>query len=102
MAFTRLISAHPGTDSVYPGTDTTFEKLTTNAITNPKRFRSIERKVRTDGLSLVDQGLEEGVRSIASPIRNSRGEVIAAMKVSWHASRVDVDRMLEGFKPRLL
>jgi IclR family pca regulon transcriptional regulator len=76
--------------------------LTPNTITNAKRLQSIVRKVRTDGFALVDQELEEGVRSIAAPIHNSRGEVIAAMNVSCHASRVDVDRMHEEFKPRLL
>ena len=81
---------------------TTFEKLTPNTVTDRKRFRSIVRKVRTDGYALVDQELEEGVRSIGAPIHNSRGEVIAAMNVSCHASRVDVDRMVEEFKPRLL
>lgn len=81
---------------------TKFEKLTPNTITDPRRLRSILSKVRSDGFALVDQELEEGVRSIAAPIRNSRGEVIAAMNVSGHASRVDVDRMLEEYKPRLL
>lgn len=82
--------------------ETTFEKLTPNTITNPERFRSIVRKVRSDGFALVDQELEEGVRSIAAPIHNSRGDVIAAMNVSCHASRVDVERMHDDFKPRLL
>lgn len=81
---------------------TTFEKLTPNTVTDPARLRSIVGEVRSDGFALVDQELEEGVRSIAAPIHNSRGEVIAAMNVSCHASRVDVDRMIKEFKPRLL
>jgi IclR family transcriptional regulator, pca regulon regulatory protein len=81
---------------------TKFEKLTPHTVTDRRRFRSIVLKVRSDGFSLVDQELEEGVRSIAAPIRNRRGNVIAAMNVSCHASRVTVDRMLTEFKPRLL
>lgn len=81
---------------------TRFEKLTPHTVTDRRRFRSIVVKVRTDGFALVDQELEEGVRSIAAPIQNRRGRVIAAMNVSCHASRVEVDRMLEEFKPRLL
>jgi IclR family transcriptional regulator, pca regulon regulatory protein len=81
---------------------TKFEKLTPHTITDSRRFRSIVLKVRSDGFALVDQELEEGVRSIAAPIRNRRGNVIAAMNVSCHASRVGVDRMLTEFKPRLL
>jgi IclR family pca regulon transcriptional regulator len=81
---------------------TIFEKLTPHTITDPRRFRSIVLEVRSEGFALVDQELEEGVRSIAAPIRNRRGEVIAAMNVSCHASRVEVDRMLTDFRPRLL
>jgi IclR family pca regulon transcriptional regulator len=82
--------------------ETKFEKLTPNTNVDPRKFRSIVRRVESDGFALVDQELEEGVRSIAAPIRNSRGKVISAMNVSCHASRVDVERMLEEFKPRLL
>ena len=81
---------------------TELAALTPHTVTDRRLFRSIVMKVRSDGYSLVDQELEEGVRSIAAPIRNRRGQVIAAMNVSCHASRVGVDRMLTGFKPRLL
>lgn len=81
---------------------TSLEKLTPHTITDPRRFRSIVLEARSEGFALVDQELEEGVRSIAAPIRNRRGEVIAAMNVSCHASRVEVDRMLTDFRPRLL
>lgn len=80
----------------------TFERLTPHTITSPKRIRSIIRSVRADGYALVDQELEEGVRSIAAPIHSGRGEVVAAMNVSCHASRVSVERMHEELKPRLL
>ena len=79
-----------------------FEKLTPHTITSPKRIGSIIRSVRSDGYALVDQELEEGLRSIAAPIRNGRGEVVAAMNVSCHSSRVSVERMHQELKPRLL
>ncbi|HEY4606984.1 MAG TPA: IclR family transcriptional regulator C-terminal domain-containing protein [Acidimicrobiia bacterium] len=81
---------------------TRFEQLTPHTITDADRLRSTLAKVRSDGYALVDQELEEGVRSIAAPIRNGRGKVIAAMNVSCHASRVTVTRMREEFRPRLL
>ncbi|MFP4073000.1 MAG: IclR family transcriptional regulator C-terminal domain-containing protein [Actinomycetota bacterium] len=80
----------------------TFERLTPHTITSPKQIRAVIRSVRSDGYALVDQELEEGVRSIAAPIHNGRGEVVAAMNVSCHASRVSVERMHEELKPRLL
>lgn len=80
----------------------TFDRLTPHTITSPELIGSIIRSVRTDGYALVDQELEEGVRSIAAPIHNGRGEVVAAMNVSCHASRVSVERMHEELRPRLL
>jgi IclR family pca regulon transcriptional regulator len=81
---------------------TRFEQLTPHTITDAARFRSTLEKVRSDGYALVDQELEEGVRSVAAPIRNGRGKVIAAMNVSCHASRVTLGKIREDFRPRLL
>jgi IclR family pca regulon transcriptional regulator len=81
---------------------TELDQLTPHTITDPERFRKTLEKVRSDGYALVDQELEEGVRSIAAPIENSRGRVIAAMNISCHASRVTVARMREEYGPRLL
>ena len=81
---------------------TRFERLTPNTVTDPDRFRSIIAKVRNDGYALVDQELEQGVRSIGAPIRNRREEVIAAMNVSCHASRFDVKTMRRELMPRLV
>jgi IclR family pca regulon transcriptional regulator len=81
---------------------TSLEPLTPHTITDPERLRSTLEKVRADGYAMVDQELEEGVRSIAAPIRNGRGKVIAAMNISCHASRVTVAKMREEFRPPLL
>jgi len=81
---------------------TEFEKLTPHTVTDRRRLRHLVRQCREDGFALVDQELEEGVRSIAAPIHNGKGTVIAALNVSCHASRVDVERMKVEFRPRLL
>ena len=81
---------------------TRFERLTPHTITSKKEFRAVIERTREDGFALVDQELEEGVRSVAAPIRNGKGEVIAAINVSCHASRVDFTRINEEFRPRLL
>lgn len=81
---------------------TEFEKLTSHTTTDIAEFRSILDMVRSKGFSLVDQELEEGVRSIAAPIVNGRGETIAAMNVSCHASRVTLGRMRGEFRPKLV
>lgn len=76
--------------------------LTPHTITDPSELRARLHEVRAQGYALVDQELEEGVRSIAAPITNSRGDVIAAMNISCHASRVTVSRMKSEFRPRLI
>lgn len=87
-------------DGYLAGTD--LAALTPHTVTDKRKFRSLIGRVREEGYALVDQELEEGVRSIAAPISNDRGRVIAAMNVSGHASRVSVQRMRAEFLPRLL
>src|SRR5690606_22932481 len=81
---------------------TQFEQLTERTVTDRDEFRAIIEKVRGDGYALVDQELEEGVRSIAAPITNEDGRVVAAMNVSCHASRVTVERMRKELRPHLM
>jgi IclR family pca regulon transcriptional regulator len=65
-------------------------------------LREVLDQVRCRGWALVDQELEMGVRSIAAPIRDLRGNVLAAMNVSTHAGRVTVEEMEREFLPHLL
>ena len=59
-------------------------------------------EVRDQGWALVDQELELGVRSIAAPLRDQSGRAVAAMNVSTHVGRTDVDELHSSFLPRLL
>jgi IclR family pca regulon transcriptional regulator len=73
--------------------------LTRNAIDNAGDLAAELDRVREQGWALVDQELEEGLRSIAAPVRDAGGRTIAAVNVSAHASRVsaeDVKRTLLG------
>lgn len=80
---------------------TRFEQLTQHTIVDEGKFRAAIDQVREEGYALVDQELEEGVRSIASPIVNRDREVVAAMNISCHASRVTVATMRKQLRPRL-
>jgi len=79
-----------------------LEELTRHTVVDRVRLRSLIVQCRNDGFALVDQELEEGVRSIAAPVRNSNGEIVAAVNLSCHASRVDMNRMESEFRPCLL
>jgi IclR family pca regulon transcriptional regulator len=78
------------------------ERLTARTMVDEARLRDLLDKVRCRGWALVDQELEMGVRSIAAPIRDLRGNVLAALNVSTHAGRVTVGEMERGFLPHLL
>lgn len=56
-------------------------KLTQNTITSKTRLHALIEEVRIDGFSVVDQELEVGVGSISVPVRDSRGQMIAALNV---------------------
>jgi IclR family pca regulon transcriptional regulator len=62
---------------------------------------AIVGQVRRQGWALVDQELEEGLRSIAVPLRGRSGKVVAAINVSAHASRVSVAHMQAVYLPAL-
>jgi IclR family pca regulon transcriptional regulator len=77
-------------------------RLTGRTISDPEELRAIVRQTGVQGWALVDQELEEGVRSVAAPIHDRSGKVIAALNVSAHATRTTVDRLHHEFLPCLL
>lgn len=80
----------------------TLEPLTPNTVTLPERLRLEIARTRSQGYATVDQELELGLRTISVPLKNHRGEVLAAMNVSVHAARVTMDQLVEGSLPALL
>ena len=57
--------------------------------------------VRVNGYALSDQELEIGLRSIAVPIRNGRGELIAAMSLSVATNRMSREQVVEQMLPEM-
>jgi IclR family pca regulon transcriptional regulator len=56
--------------------------------TLPDLVAELER-VRAQGWSLTDEELEHGLRSMAMPVRDSRGRTLAAVNVSSHVGTRD-------------
>jgi IclR family pca regulon transcriptional regulator len=77
----------------------TLHPLSSRTITDEAEVRRRIEQARRDGWTLVDQEVEEGVRSLAVPIRNPDGRAEAALTVCSHAYRVSVERILEEFLP---
>ena len=76
--------------------------LSPRTVTSPEALRAELAKVRSQGWALVDQELEEGLRSIAAPIRDRRGRTVAAVNLSAHASRMSIERGRRELVPPLL
>lgn len=79
-----------------------LEPLTTRTVSSGQGLRAELAKVRTQGYSLVNQELEDGLRAIAAPIRDRTGRVIAALNISAHASRTSLEVMRRDLLPPLL
>ena len=79
-----------------------FEPLSPHTVKDVEALRSVLAKVRKQGYAATDQELEEGLRSLAVPIRDVSGEVIAALNVSVHASRGTMTALRRDFLPLTL
>jgi IclR family pca regulon transcriptional regulator len=60
------------------------------------------REVRARGWSLTDEQLAAGIRSVAAPLRDGDGQVIAALNVTVHAAETPLDLLTGEYLPLLL
>ena len=76
-----------------------IQAYTPHTVTDVAELRRLLDGVRADGYACVAQELEPGLQSVAVPIVDRSGRVIAAMNVSGHANRYTREAMLEAFLP---
>jgi IclR family transcriptional regulator, pca regulon regulatory protein len=60
------------------------------------------REVRARGWAMTDQQLAKAIRSVAAPLRDGSGRVIASINVNAHAAETSVDVLLHDHLPLLL
>ncbi|MGH3425032.1 MAG: IclR family transcriptional regulator domain-containing protein [Nocardioidaceae bacterium] len=63
---------------------------------------AVLRDVRARGWALTDEQLASGIRSVAAPLRDGSGAVVAAANVTVHAAETPVERLREEYLPMLL
>ena len=78
-----------------------------SGITPPWRPEAAERaaalrEVRARGWALTDEQLAPGIRSVAVPLRDGEGKVIAALNVNSHAAETPLDVLLGRHLPLLI
>lgn len=60
------------------------------------------RKAREQGYALIDQELEPGLVAVAVPVRNLRGETIAAINICGHTIQTSLDKLTSVCLPEAL
>lgn len=65
-------------------------------------LEEVLRDVRARGWALTDEQLAGGIRSIAAPLRDGTGRVVAAVNVTVHVADVSLDTLVGEFLPMLL
>jgi IclR family transcriptional regulator, pca regulon regulatory protein len=78
-----------------------FKRYTGRTVANAEKLLQILRLVQRNGYCIVDQELESGLRSMAVPIRDMAGRVVAALNVGAHAQRVSIQDLQVRFLPHL-
>jgi IclR family pca regulon transcriptional regulator len=81
---------------------TDLRSLTAGTVTDVGRLAEEIARVRRRGWTIADQELEPGLRSVAAPIRDPAGRVVAAVNTSTHSSRTSLDTMRRSWLPHLL
>ncbi|MET8977141.1 IclR family transcriptional regulator C-terminal domain-containing protein [Streptomyces sp. NPDC004539] len=63
---------------------------------------AVLREVRAQGWALADEDLALGIRSVAVPLRDGEGRVVAAVNVNAHAAETSLAELRERHLPLLL
>src|SRR5579875_1154426 len=79
-----------------------LQPVTGHTVTDPGALRAEVSRVREQGWALVDQELEEGLRSLAAPITGRAGRIVAAVNVATHAATASAAGARQALLPALL
>ena len=74
---------------------------TPRTVTDRQALMEEFRKSRRQGFALIDQELEDGLVAISVPLRDARGEVVAAANVCGHSSHLSVADLEKRCLPAL-
>jgi len=79
-----------------------LQAKTSRTLHTPEALWECLQRVRHQGWCIVDQELEQGLRSLAVPVYDSAGHVLAAMNISTHAARVPAAELEKRYLPLML
>jgi IclR family pca regulon transcriptional regulator len=76
--------------------------ITPRAVPGTEERAAVLREVRARGWALTDEELAAGIRSVAAPLRDGEGRVIASLNVNTHAAETPVEVLTGEYLPLLL
>ncbi len=79
-----------------------LKPLTPKTVSDPQTLLGIFQQVAHQGYAFVDEELELGLRSIAVPVTNATGHVVAAINISTQASRLSEETMCTSLRLALV
>ena len=120
----KIMSISIGVGSRLPAHCTSLGRVLMAALAEDERMKILERsdlsartrfsvtgiediasriaQVQKQGWSLINQELEEGLVSLAAPIKNQTGQTVAAINISGQANRTSAKVMQDSMLPQLL
>ena len=81
--------------------DTSLDARTARTITSAAEFRAELHAVREQRWSLVEEELEAGLRSLAVPVRDRDGNVVAALNVATFSNAYSRTHLIDELLPAL-
>ncbi len=75
---------------------------TRHSLTDPDEILAEIARVRSQGWALNDQEVEIGLRSLAVPVRNGKGRVVAALNTGMAALQQEAATVVATYLPALL
>ncbi|MFE5795459.1 IclR family transcriptional regulator C-terminal domain-containing protein [Streptomyces sp. NPDC056503] len=79
----------------------TPEALTPRTLTGSGALRAAVAVTAERGFGWVEEELEEGLRSVAVPVRDGAGRVVAALNIALNAGRCSPEESLSALLPQL-
>lgn len=96
-----LVAALPASQADAWVAQQTLRPLTPHTLTRPERLLAELQRTRERGFATVDQELEPGMRTLAVPLSNWRGDTVAAINLTVHASRMSIEDLIAHGLPSL-
>ncbi|MEI4471137.1 IclR family transcriptional regulator domain-containing protein [Frigidibacter sp. MR17.24] len=97
-----LLAALPRPEAVAVIEASNLAPRTPRSLTAPEEILAEIDRVRAQGYAVIDQEVEIGLRSIAVPLLDARGRVVAALNSGMAATQEGAAQLVETYLPELV